>query len=237
MICAQAQPFQDLLLPQAQHIVGVVVDAEGKPVAKARIDHTGDYLHSYETDSHGRFELVTRAPVLVIRKQGFRSELLQTGEADVHVVLRKLGETRTFPSCSSAVKYVGIGGWAASFQFPVVSGVKVSKQGRDIDYGVRSYYIKTARGPKGIMHGSGPMWSFGTPSDDDVWRSVQYEEVSYDVGGITIIDARGQLKNGNQWRYVGMFGESASYSDVDEATTKILDRVLDGACLKPPSRP
>lgn len=30
MICAQAQPFQDLLLPQVRHIVGVVVDAEGK---------------------------------------------------------------------------------------------------------------------------------------------------------------------------------------------------------------
>ena len=63
---------------------------------------------------------------------------------------------------------------------------------------------------------------------DRLWRSVKYEEVTFDWGGVTIIDARGQLPNGNRWRYLGMFGESASYSDMDEATAKILDRFLDG---------
>ncbi len=82
------------------------------------------------------------------------------------------------------------------------------------------------------MHGSGPLWSFGTPSDRDVWGSAKYEEVTYDVGGLTVIDARGQLPNGNRWRYLGKFGESASYSGIDGATAKILDQFLDGACLK-----
>lgn len=115
-------------------------------------------------------------------------------------------------------------------------GVNVSGQGQDIDYGARGYYVDTPQGPKGIRHGSGPMWSFGTPPDRDVWRSVKYEEVVHDVGGLTIIDARGQLPNGDRWRYLGKFGESASYSDVDEATAEILDKFLDGACIKPTAR-
>jgi hypothetical protein len=61
---------------------------------------------------------------------------------------------------------------------------------------------------------------------------VKYEEVTYDVGGLMIIDARGQLQDGNRWRSLVKFGESASYSNIDEATAKILDQFLDGACLK-----
>lgn len=76
------------------------------------------------------------------------------------------------------------------------------------------------------------MWSFGTPPDLDVWRSVAYQEATFEVGVVTIIDARGQLPNGSRWRNLGKFGESASYSDVDEATAKLLDQFLDGACLK-----
>jgi len=48
----------------------------------------------------------------------------------------------------------------------------------------------------------------------DVWRSLKYEEASYDVDGLVIIDARGQLSNGNRWRYLGKFVESASYSNM-----------------------
>jgi len=33
------------------------------------------------------------------------------------------------------------------------------------------------------------------------------------------------------WRYLGVFGESAFYRDVNEATARILDHVIDGACL------
>lgn len=101
----------------------------------------------------------------------------------------------------------------------------------DTDYNARNYYLSTEP-QRGILHGSGLAWSLGTPSDRDVWRSVKYEEVVYDVEGLTIIDARGQLPNGNRWRILGRFGESASYSDMGETIAKILDQFLDGACLK-----
>jgi hypothetical protein len=193
MFCIQAHALQDLLLPQARHIVGVVVDPEGKPVVDAHVDHSND-RQVHRTDSQGRFGLDTRAPILVVRKAGFRSEMVRTRDAiEARVNLRKLSNNR-FPTCSNTGRYDGIDGWAAVFQFPRTSGVKVGRQGKDIDYGIRSYYVHTKQGPRGIRHGSGPLWSFGTPSEDDVWRSAKYEEVVYDLGGgLTIIDARGQF--------------------------------------------
>ncbi|HEY6346330.1 MAG TPA: carboxypeptidase-like regulatory domain-containing protein [Bryobacteraceae bacterium] len=237
VVCIQGQTFQDLLLPQARHITGVVIDAEGQPVVDAHIDHTDDRRQAHQTDSEGRFEVDTRAPILVIRKVGFRSELVRTqGVTEPRITLQKLTENRVFPTCSNTGQYDGIDGWGASFQFPRTPVVKASRQSRDIDYGARSYYTETKQGPKGITQGSGPLWSFGTPLDEYVWRSVKYEELTYDAGGPMIIDARGQFPNGNRWRDLGKFGESASYSDIDEATAKILDQFLDGACLKPTPR-
>jgi len=237
MPCVQAQPFQDLLLRQTTHIAGVVIDPEGVPVGGAGIYHSNDWRQAHQTDAEGKFELDTRAPAIVIRKVGFRSEWLRVTEAgELRVRLQKLSESRVFPTCSSTGQYVGMHGWGASFYFPRTSDIKESGQGQDSDYAARSYYVETAQGRKGIRHGSGPMWSFGMPLDQDIWRSVKYEEATYDVGGLTIIDARGQLANDNRWRSLGKFGETASYSDVDEATAKILDRFLDGACLKRASR-
>jgi hypothetical protein len=237
MACTWAQPFQNLLLPEARHITGVVVDPDGKPVLEASIDHSNDYLHSYLTDADGRFELDTRAPVLVVRKAGFRSELVRTKEATVRVTLQRLSETRPFPMCSDTGKYCGSGNWGASFQFPKTSGIKESGEGHDIDNGTRSYFIETKQGLKGIMHGSGALWSFGMPSEPDVWRSVKYDEAIYYVGRVRIIDARGQFSDGTRWRTLGKFGETASYKGMDEATAKILDGFLDSACLKPEQGP
>jgi hypothetical protein len=230
---AKGQTIQHLLLPEARRIVGVVVDLEGQPVAEAHIDHSNDRLQAHQTDSSGKFTLDTRAPILVVRKPGFRSELVRTqGSTEVRVVLQKLTGSGAFPICSKSGKHEGIEGWGAWFQFPKIPGIKASRQGADIDYGARSYSIATKHGRKWISHGSGPFWGLGTPTDLDVWRSVSYDEAVFDVGGQTISDARGQLPNGNRWRTLGKFGESASYTDIDQATAKVLDRFLDGACLK-----
>jgi hypothetical protein len=211
----------------------VVVDSEGNPVANAGIDHS-NRRELHQTDSNGRFELDTRAPILVVRKVGFRSEAVRTQSGpEVRVVLRKLSQGRTLPICSNTRKYEDIKGWTSSLRFPRISGVKVSRQGRDVDYGFRNYYIESKRGHKGIMHGSGPMWGSGIPVDSDVWQSVKYEEDVFEAGGMTVFDGRGQMANGDHWRSLGKVFESASYRDVDEETAKTLDKVLDGTCFEP----
>ena len=230
--------LDDLLLPQPRHITGVVVASDGKPVAEARIDHSNYNGQSHQTDSNGRFELDTRAPILVVRKAGFRGEVLRTQDAtEVRVVLQRLSPDLRFPPCSKTEEYVGIVGRGVSFRFRKIQGITASTQGHDADYDARNYYVEAVPGHAGIMHGSGPTWSFGMPLENDVWRSVKYEEKTYDFAGLTIIDARGQLPNGNLWRFLGKLGESASYSDMDEATAKILDKFLDGACLVSDAHP
>jgi hypothetical protein len=67
--CLNAQGLRDLLLPENRHIVGTVVDPEGKPIPGAPLEHA-DYQQTHQTDSNGRFELDTQAPVIVIRKAG-----------------------------------------------------------------------------------------------------------------------------------------------------------------------
>jgi hypothetical protein len=232
VVNAQGQPYRDLLLPEVRHIVGVVLDQNGKPVAGAHIRHTDDRRQAYETDADGRFVLDTKAPAVVIRKAGYRSEVVRTREAsDVKIRLQKYDSI--FPICMNGRQYEGLEGWGASFQFAKMPGITASKQGRDVDYGVKSYHVNTKRKPKGVTHGSGPNWSYGEPLDSDVWRSSKYEETSVKLGAYTIIDARGQSVDGTRWRNLATFGESAFYENVDEETARILDRFLDGACLKP----
>jgi hypothetical protein len=153
----------------------------------------------------------------------------KTGE--VQITLHKPEGKHALPTCAIDEHYYGIDGWEALFQFPKTPGIKTSRQGHDIDYGIRRYFI-SKQPYKWITHGSGPLWSFGTPPDTDVWRSVNYEEISYDWRDYMIIDARGQFADGHFWGYLGKFGESAEYSDVDEATAQTLDRFMDRVCLK-----
>jgi hypothetical protein len=41
--CLDGQGIRNLLLPQSRHIVGMVVDPEGKPVVEAQIYHSNDH--------------------------------------------------------------------------------------------------------------------------------------------------------------------------------------------------
>jgi hypothetical protein len=238
IVVARAQAYQaykDLLLPEARHVSSVVTDWEGKPIAGARIDHSDLRRRAVETDSQGKFELDTRAAALVVRKAGFRSMFFRTTESiPSRMVLE--AATQGFPVCGSKGPYMGIAGWGASFQFLETPGVRESVQDRDIDYGMRFYSVRTKSGKRSIRHGAGPMWGAGWPWDPDVWQSVTYEEVSYAEGPTIIIDARGVLPNGEHWRSLGKFGESATYSGVDSETSDILNRVLDSACVKAASR-
>jgi hypothetical protein len=215
---------------QAGQVKGIVVDQDGKPVAGARVDHTGDNRKLHQTDVAGRFE-VNWKPAFVFRKDGYLSKFIrpQDGE-EVRITLEKVAGEKPFPKCSRLGRRFEIEGWMASLKFPMIPGVTATEQSRDVDYAIRYYYVETESGRVGIRHGAGPMWSSGLPLDESVWRSVSYEEISYKFDGYPILDARGRFADGRQWRYLGPVGESAGYSDLDAATAKILDKVLDGAC-------
>lgn len=227
----EAQAIEDLLLPEVRRIAGTVVDLAGRPVAGARIDHSDSPRQTHQTDAAGRFELSTRAPVLVIRKPGYRSGLVRTRDADEPAITLRPLESMSWP-CRLASTPATRESCRTAPHPSIPTYDPRCAQARKT-----GVFIQTKSGPKGIRHGSGPMWSLGTPRDREVWRSVEFEEVTYDFEGQTIIDARGQLPDGQWWRYLGMFGESASYSVVDPAAAKVLDKVLDACAeLRPHQR-
>jgi len=217
----------------AQPITGLVVDRTGAPIAGANIDHHGDMRRAYETDASGRFTVGTKAPALVIRKAGYQSAWLRTAETnEPRATLRKLDGGANFPVCAVGGKYTGIDGESNSFHFRETPGVKVGRQGADVDYQARGYFVKTKQRERGIRHGRGPMWTLGIPSNHYVWQSVNYSETTYDDEGSRIIDARGQLPDGSHWRTLTRLGESATYADAEQATAQLLDKFLDSACLQ-----
>jgi hypothetical protein len=232
---ATAQPDDALLLAQPRHIAGTVVEDSGDPIAGASIDHSGDHTQIHKSSGDGRFSLDTRAPVLVVRKAGFRSVLIHTeSAASVTITLHKASLV-PLPACTDQAHTVGIDGWGARLRFTPIDSVKAGKQGRDVDYGYRTYRLKGGGRKKPVMmHGTGPMWGPGEPFDADVWNSVTYEETAYDAGGTRVIEARGEDANHHHWRSIGLlWGETVTYSDADEATAREFNRFLDGICALP----
>lgn len=223
-----------LMLPEAQHVSGVVSDSAGRPINGASIQHLGRMINDGVTDSSGHFELSTRVPAFVIRKIGYESAFVRTESAhSIQIMLKQTGAK--IPACSSTSVCTTVG-WGTVFCLANVDGVKVSDQINDIDYGNRIYSVKSEHGHQAMSHGGGPMWGFGRPFDEDVWSSTEYSEKTYrydsdfiDTNFVT--DAKGKTKAAKYWRFVGRFGESATYHDVDEESALMFDRVLDGICV------
>lgn len=221
----------DLMLPSTVQVSGTVFDHRGEPVPHAAIFHLA--AASASTDEAGHFSFSTRVPSFVIRELGFDGYFLRSSEAhDVRVVLKP--SSGNFSRCTGNDQRERLEGWNTIFRFPRIDGVKAEKQINDVDYGSRFYLVESSSKVqrRGILHGAGVTWSTGAPSDEDVWSSVEYSERTFLWSDCRFVDARGTTKEGRYWRYIGYFGESAMYWDVDEKTKALLDRELDGVCIQ-----
>jgi len=229
---AQAQRltwYERLLLHHdAETISGIVVDETGHPVADAHIDHSDvQAREQLFTDDHGRFELRTRAPAVVVRKLGYNGELVRlTNARALRITLRRA--TRTLPVCSSVCRTLASP--ASVFCIPTVAGVQSGEQGRYEQTFVRTFTIHTPASSAEMLHGAGPSWTLGIPYTGDVWESADYSESAYTWGGSDIVDARGRGPAGKLWRYFGRFGESISYYEAAPAAAALFDRAISGVC-------
>lgn len=218
-----------LLLEAPRNVSGVVLDDSGKPVAGAHIDHSDlEPREQLFTDDRGRFQLRTRAPAIVVRKLGYDGQLVKTGSAGtLRVILHHA--TRTLEPCAPACR--GLKTSASVFCFPPIPGVHIGEQGRYEDTFVRAFTVQSADRTTELLHGAGPTWSLGIPYTGDVWESSHYSERALPGDGSDVVDARGVAPDGRRWRYLGRYGESASYYEADPPAATLLDRVLDGVCL------
>ena len=85
-----------------------------------------------------------------------------------------------------------------------------------------------------MMHGTG-MWTNGFPVAIDVWRSIEYREITYQFSANfkrgVITDAKGRDATGKFWRYVGTSGESFGYQTADADGAAQFDAALDHVCI------
>ena len=204
-------------------IEGTVTDASGKPLENARIDHIGKRVivvstdlaikpspDEIRTDSEGRFRVTTDVPAFVVRKPGYESERVRVnGDAQVKITLQRITSTSR---CKLSVP--------PHFK---------TKQANDVDYTATWYYIDTKTGPQGIISGSGPTYSWGAPSDKDVWKSADYSEFMYDSG---VVDASGHSADGKYWRLRSIFGAAAQYYNQTRENAELLDCVMDRVPVK-----
>lgn len=89
---------------QLHTIRGVVVDEEGRPLAKAFGDFSGTYEKTWESGPDGAFQVTTGAPVLIIRRIGYHSAVIRQTDVtgDLRIVLRALPNGGRFPICAGA---------------------------------------------------------------------------------------------------------------------------------------
>jgi hypothetical protein len=218
----QIVPFAILLatvrLVAGATIEGKVTDASGKPIENARVDHIGRRVivvstdlaikpspDEIRTDSEGRFRVTTDVSAFVVRKPGYESERVRvSGDAQVKVSLKRI---RSTSRCKLSVP--------PTFK---------TKQANDVDYTATWYYIETKAGPQGIISGSGPTYSWGAPSDSQVWTSVDYSEFMYDN---SVVDASGHSADGKYWRVRSIFGAAAQYYNQTRENAELLDCVMD----------
>jgi hypothetical protein len=161
------------------------------------------------TDAGGRFRATTDAPAIVIRKPGYISQrVLITGDAQLEISLQPIKERSQCKQSSP--------------------GEVKTKDASDIDYTAALYYIETKDGPRGILSGAGPMYSWGAPSFSNVWRSREYAEVMYESG---MIDAWGRSEDGKYWRSRSVFGALARYDGVNREAAENLDCVMESKKL------
>ena len=217
-----------ILLPEPRKISGWVLDPDGLPLAGAHIDHS-DVREQEQlfTDESGRFYVETRASAVVVRMHGFDGRRIQTDRpGPLRIVLQR---ATSLQACKSAC--VGLKSSHSAFCLPTIPGVHVSDEGHIGDSVMREVMFSTGDGPRELLFGSGANWSLGIPYTGDVWEASEYSEKTYTIGDLDVVDARGKTAEGKAWRYVGTFGESASYYEVDPKDTRLPDRLLDGVCV------
>jgi hypothetical protein len=234
---ALARPKAEHTGPKAEHAVlvsGTVIDSEGKRVQGARVDYArpdNQPESVVRSDSKGHFAVETTAKALVVRKAGFDGTFVSVSrKRRVKVVLRH-SVSPSVKACSAQVRCQQVDGWATSLCIPEAVGVPVTAERGD-SYAVLRFSWKSSPGSPSLVHGVGPTWTVGLPSEQDVWQSEHYSEATVRRGFLELTDARGKRKHGGYWRYIGLPGESAGYRDVSAVEAQRLNQALDSICVR-----
>jgi hypothetical protein len=227
-----------LFFPAPVTVSGVATDAAGRPIPGVRVEYLAlpDELAAkatpVETDANGRFRFQTLGPAVVFRKEAYETQLVRiaAGQAELHVVMAPAPAPEQLPACAASPSCIS----AASGRLclPKVRKVEVGPEEVSGTAMERAFTVQTPYGPRKMTYGAGSGAPGPNPRARDIWSAVEYKERIHESGGVRVTDVHGKTANGRAWRYFGLAGESASYSDLDRDAAALLDRVLDGVCVK-----
>jgi len=132
---------------------------------------------------------------------------------------------RTLPACIGGNK----GKFGGLLLIAAPKGAK-TKKGFDVDYGYFS--IKAPAGGEGYIHGIyGPTATSGRPPGDLLRDSTDVVHSTWTSSLVQGVDVTGISSSGKRWRYIGTLGNAVEYSDADEATARLFDKVFDAMCI------
>jgi hypothetical protein len=225
------------LLEMPITVQGMVTTPDGSPLSDVSVDHVavwkGSILmeSSIKTTADGHVMFQTVAPAVVFRKKGYESKLVRVVQHKgmLQITLHNLTKEVGIPKCEpDTCPALGFG----SLCPPRILGVDLGPRGGSIDAFEETFTIRKGKQLWTMIHGAGPSWTRGLPPSRNIWSSIEYKEQLRHGPGIDLLDASGTNEAGQKWRYVGTFGESLHYFDLEPNVAAVMDLILDRLCLR-----
>ena len=106
----------------------------------------------------------------------------------------------------------------------------IVKKGQDVDYS--NYFVGFGKKNNRVWLSGifGPTATSGHVSDKQLSSSKNVLQKTWKFGEIEGTDTKGELPNGNFWRYFGQYGESIEYYDVSAEAAAYFDNLIDKVC-------
>lgn len=107
----------------------------------------------------------------------------------------------------------------------------MAPRGRDVVYWGEGHAHTVQNKTYLLFVALGPISSSGNVPDGWLAASTAATRRTWKHGDTENVDVRGNLPNGNHWRYFSQCGESSRYYDVPVEASAFFDRMIDGAYL------
>jgi hypothetical protein len=222
------------LLPLVQSPVtlpftGTVTDAAGKPLDGVRVNSAP--FEDTHTDTTGHYTLAKPGDLIRFSLASYRPVTKLFSRLTTPLIMQLASERpRALLECPEAVKKDKRQA-DMSLRVSLPREAKI-KAGADAD----NHMLAVGFHVDWMVHGSGAQWSSGLP-DLKLWKQlVTSEERDITVAadpGVTIADYSGLLQNGSHFRFIGMLGQTISYTDASVDSAAYFDGLLETLCWNP----
>lgn len=235
--------FAASLSPQTKPaITGVIVAKDGRPIAGVQVwgsawkDCCPVQYDQTTTGDQGKFVLEHRAAVVHFMKEGFQPMTVVTrSESDeLHIVMKPASNSLVLRPCGhvpAGQRQIPSGKYGLHFfvtkrEFQVLGGKP------DTDY--VKYVIKPKKDQSWLELWFGPYAMPSEPEEDQFVQSTDFSQRNVTLpDGAVGIDTSGHLRDGTNWRQMGMLGSGARYTNAPAADAGLFDAIINSACFTP----